>query len=76
MLARDGRGGTALVPRLSRGLPASLEVLARAGRVDGLEGPQVAEASEMPDVMRAHTKATTMMMAERVPMASVQGRKA
>jgi hypothetical protein len=76
MWARDWRWGTALVPRLSRGLPAPLEARARAGRVGGLEGPRVAEALVMPDVMRAHTKATTMMMAERVPIASAQGRKA
>jgi choline dehydrogenase-like flavoprotein len=43
--------------------------------VDGLEGLRVTEASVMPEVIPAHTKATTMMMAGRVPMASAQGRK-
>jgi choline dehydrogenase-like flavoprotein len=74
-LARDGKWGAALVLCLSRGLPAPLEALACAGRVDGLEGLQMAETSVMPAVMRAHTRATTMMMAERVPIASAQGRK-
>jgi hypothetical protein len=73
MWARDWRWGTALVPRLSRELPAPLE--ARTSRVGGLEGLGVAEASVMPDVIRAHTKATTMMMAQRVPIASALGRK-
>jgi hypothetical protein len=41
----------------------------------GWEGLRVAEASVMPDVMRANTKATTMMMPERVPIASAQRRK-
>jgi len=55
------------------GPTGTLEARARAGQVGGLEGPRVAEASVMPAVMRAHTRATTMMMAERVPMASAQG---
>ncbi len=75
MLARDWRWGTALVPRLSRGLPAPLEALAHSGRVYGLEGLRVAEASVMPDVIRANTKVTTIMMAKRVPISSAQGHK-
>jgi choline dehydrogenase-like flavoprotein len=35
----------------------------------------VAQASVMPDVIRANTKATTMMMVERVPISSAQGHK-
>jgi choline dehydrogenase-like flavoprotein len=35
-------------------------------RVHGLEGLRVVDASVMPDVIRANTNATTIMMAERV----------
>jgi choline dehydrogenase len=35
-------------------------------RVHGLEGLRVVDASVMPDVIRANTNATTMMIAERV----------
>ena len=35
-------------------------------RVHGLEGLRVADASVMPDVIRANTNATTIMIAERV----------
>ena len=35
-------------------------------RVHGLEGLRVADASIMPDVIRANTNATTIMIGERV----------
>jgi choline dehydrogenase len=34
--------------------------------VHGMEGLRVVDASVMPDVIRANTNATTMMIAERV----------
>ena len=48
--------------------PASdpLAVVDQYGRVSGLEGLRVADASVMPDVIRANTNATTIMIAERV----------
>ena len=38
----------------------------RYGRVHGLEGLWVADASIMPDCIRANTNATTIMIGERV----------
>jgi len=35
-------------------------------RVHGLEGLRVVDASVMPDVIRANTNSTTIMIAERV----------
>jgi choline dehydrogenase len=48
--------------------PASdpLAVVDQYCRVCGLEGLRVADASVMPDVIRANTNATTIMIAERV----------
>ena len=48
--------------------PASdpLAVVDQYCRVYGLEGLRVADASVMPDVIRANTNATTIMIAERV----------
>jgi choline dehydrogenase len=48
--------------------PASdpLAVVDQYGRVYGLAGLRVADASVMPDVIRANTNATTIMIAERV----------
>src|SRR6266581_2367642 len=43
-----------------------LAVVDQYGRVYGLEGLRVADASVMPDVIRANTNATTIMIAERV----------
>ncbi len=42
-------------------------------RVYGLEGLRVADASVMPDVIRANTNATTIMIAERVAEFMQQG---
>ena len=48
--------------------PASdpLAVVDQHCRVHGLAGLRVADASVMPDVIRANTNATTIMIAERV----------
>ena len=48
--------------------PASdpLAVVDQFGRVHGLEGLRVADASIMPDCIRANTNATTMAIGERI----------
>jgi choline dehydrogenase len=48
--------------------PASdpMAVVNQYGRVHGLEGLWVADASIMPDCIRANTNATTIMIGERV----------
>jgi choline dehydrogenase len=48
--------------------PASdpMAVVDQHGRVHGLEGLRVADASVMPDVVRANTNATTIMIGERM----------
>jgi choline dehydrogenase-like flavoprotein len=48
--------------------PASdaMAVVDQYGRVHGLQGLRVVDASIMPDVVRANTNATTIMMAERI----------
>ena len=43
-----------------------MAVVSQYGRVHGLEGLRVVDASVMPDVIRANTNATTIMIAERV----------
>jgi choline dehydrogenase len=43
-----------------------LAVVDQAGRVHGLDGIRVADASIMPDCVRANTNATTMMIGERM----------
>jgi len=44
-----------------------LAVLDQIGRIRGLEELRVADASMMPDVIRANTNATSIMIGERVP---------
>ncbi len=44
----------------------SMAVVNQYGHVHGLEGLRVIDASVMPDVIRANTNATTIMIAERV----------
>ena len=44
----------------------SMAVVDQFCRVHGLEGLRVVDASVMPDVIRANTNATTIMIAERV----------
>jgi choline dehydrogenase len=48
--------------------PASdaLAVVDQYGRVHGLQGLRVVDTSIMPDVVRANTNATAMMIAERI----------
>ena len=43
-----------------------MAVVDQYGRVHGLEGLRVADASIMPDVIRANTNATTIMIGERI----------
>jgi choline dehydrogenase len=56
--------------------PASdpLAVVDQLCRVQGLEGLRVVDASVMPDVIRANTNATTIMIAERVADWMKEGR--
>ncbi|MDE2785480.1 MAG: GMC family oxidoreductase N-terminal domain-containing protein [Chloroflexota bacterium] len=44
----------------------SMAVVSQHGQVHGIEGLRVADASVMPDVIRANTNATTIMISERV----------
>ena len=44
----------------------SMAVVDQFSRVHGLQGLRVVDASVMPDVIRANTNATTIMIAERV----------
>jgi choline dehydrogenase len=43
-----------------------MAVVDQRGRVHGLDGLLVADASIMPDCIRANTNATTMVIAERI----------
>jgi choline dehydrogenase len=43
-----------------------LAVVDQYCRVHGLQGLRVVDASVMPDVVRANTNATTLMIAERI----------
>ena len=43
-----------------------MAVVDQYGKVQGLEGLRVADASIMPDCPRANTNATTMMIGERI----------
>jgi choline dehydrogenase len=43
-----------------------MAVVNQYGQVRGLEGLRVVDASIMPDVVRANTNATIIMMAERI----------
>ena len=52
----------------------SMAVVDQNGRVRGLEGLRVADASIMPDVIRANTNATSIMIGERVADWIVEGR--
>lgn len=51
----------------------TLAVVDQYGRVHGLEGLRVADASIMPDVVRANTNATTIMIGERLADAIAKG---
>jgi choline dehydrogenase len=43
-----------------------LAVVSQDGQVHGLDGLRIADASIMPDCVRANTNATTMMIGERI----------
>ncbi|MGE3271171.1 MAG: mycofactocin system GMC family oxidoreductase MftG [Chloroflexota bacterium] len=51
-----------------------LAVVSQDGRVHGLDGLRVADASIMPDCIRANTNATCMMIGERVADLIISGR--
>ena len=51
-----------------------MAVVDQYGRVHGLEGLRVVDASIMPDCIRANTNVTTMMIGERVSDFMIQGR--
>ena len=44
----------------------NLAVVSETGLVHGVENLRVADASIMPDVVRANTNATVIMMAEKI----------
>jgi choline dehydrogenase-like flavoprotein len=60
---RMGRGGSA----------DPLAVVDQRGRVHGLEGLRVADASIMPDCVRANTNATCLMIGERMADLMLEG---
>lgn len=66
-LAREVTTGQHLTGTCKMG-PASdpMAVVNQYGQVHGLEGLRVADASVMPDVVRANTNVTTMMIGERI----------
>ncbi len=52
----------------------SMAVVDQYGRVHGLENLRIADASIMPDCIRANTNATTIMIGERIADFMRQGR--
>ena len=56
--------------------PASdpMAVVDQYGRVHGLDNLRIADASIMPDCIRANTNATTIMIGERIADFMRQGR--
>jgi choline dehydrogenase len=50
-----------------------MAVVDQNGRVHGLSGLRVADASIMPDCIRANTNVTTMMIGERIADLISQG---
>jgi choline dehydrogenase len=51
-----------------------MAVVSQFGKVHGLEGLRVVDASIMPDCIRANTNVTTMMIGERVAEWIKQGK--
>lgn len=51
-----------------------LAVVSQHGRVHGIQGLRIADASIMPDCVRANTNATTIMIAERIADLIKQGK--
>ncbi len=52
----------------------SMAVVDQYGKVHGLEGLRVVDASIMPDCIRANTNVTSMMIGERVADLMSQGK--
>jgi choline dehydrogenase len=52
----------------------AMAVVDQYGKVHGMEGLRVADASIMPDCIRANTNVTTMMMGERIAEFILQGK--
>ena len=52
----------------------SMAVVDQYGRVHGLEGIRVVDASVMPDCIRANTNVTTLMIGERIADFVKQGK--
>ncbi len=50
-----------------------MAVVDQHGRVHGLENIRVADASIMPDCIRANTNATTIMIAEKIADYVIEG---
>ena len=50
-----------------------MAVVDQFGKVHGLDGIRVVDASIMPDCIRANTNVTTMMIGERVSEFMLQG---
>ena len=51
-----------------------MAVVSQHGKVYGLEGLRVADASIMPDCIRANTNVTTMMIGERIAEFIIAGK--
>ncbi len=66
-LARNARTSHHVSSTCKMGPPSDPEaVVARTGAVHGLQGLRVADASIMPDCVRANTNLTAMMIGERI----------
>ena len=61
------RHGSPYFQHLQNGLPSDpLAVADQSGRVYGIDGLRIVDASLMPDSVRANINATVMMMAEKI----------
>jgi choline dehydrogenase len=74
-LMREATTGQHISGTCKMGPPTdSMAVVDQFGRVYGLEGLRVADASVMPDCIRANTNVTTMMIGEHIADFIMQGR--